>query len=1143
MKPERILFLAVIGITLLISILIITRYFKKDEGFGDFYKTQDAFTKSQGLNFHNKLNKSLPTNTGLQNEMKLLNRTLFSVDTMINKNRMMDMPPFSPEENPLPAFLERNRAECGPIRSPQFLKPHTKNPPTSCGWYYIDDENKYSLATLGTEKGPLDPDFLINHPGGQWVWDNEKAQKLEDAKKCRNLKSCETADIYANECGFCPSLSHGVPIKNGKSKYTDDPNLTCDTAIVTNPALCPVPEPTVKIVITDTGDTLKSGDIYKGEPIPFEATKPGLCDPNPKTGQLNPDCLIAIAKTIGFSEYGVLIKVLLGDSQGYYTRLGTNFDTMRVTKSIMEADGNFKLRAEYFGDGPITRNDVIYGYKKIYEFVKGAQDKRVRNASKWLVFGNEYDPCDYDPDKIGPFEPICQRRVALEAGCQPDGYKFPGPDSWANYNLLKWSAFNQYFQDMYQTLNNKDPKKQRQATLDCLGISVVSDAAILCGDPGAPCKVLTEAEIQRNTAVIAAQSNIDKYKSEIPVAKNPIEKKLAGHLYEEAIKVKAQVLAKIRKVNVCPPNPPIGCWDFSLGRSDDRMSKYGSTLKGTLNYTTLGGKKCAQFKGGNNYISINQPISTRDFKSISMMIYVNSNGPYPRLWDFNNSSLGGTWCLDNLFGCLSPGGSLGVSMYAMTNCNGPSIWTQNNTTPYGKWIHVVWTIDADFSGMSVYLNGQQRARWSDPNGKHWLRDKVYKNAWIMQSPEQFDKDVGVAWFRIFDYTLTAEAIALDMKNSWSFPPLPPLPPTPPTPYEYKGCWGDSSDRAISNYSGQVTNADECYNLAKDSGASVFGLQYYGQCFTGTNKDYNRFGKRDDAGCGPLGSGWTNQVYTLKPTPLAKPITYIPLINDALDYGARKQSPRISGNVQFQTTAGKQCAYFNNNMSTWISVNNAVNQDTFTVCFWMLLKSGTYYTVVSRTDTSMNNPSVQFDMVAGGMPLNVYLALPYHWTSGATQQGGSMQMNIWYHVALVVSKATATLYINGAKQGTATGGAPMPNRDIWLLGRSGDSGRAADVCLRQFALWDYVLSQENINSVLNQTKDSSYLSASDYVAPPAPPAFKGPAACKGLGSPSGDRRIRVYTKAECASLGGNFYSNGECTKREGGSFSWDCRVLN
>jgi len=52
----------------------------------------------------------------------------------------------------------------------------------------------------------------------------------------------------------------------------------------------------------------------------------------------------------------------------------------------------------------------------------------------------------------------------------------------------------------------------------------------------------------------------------------------------------------------------------------------------------------------------------------------------------------------------------------------------------------------------------------------------------------------------------------------------------------------------------------------------------------------------------------------------------------------------------------------------------------------------------------------------------------------------------------------------------------------------------------------------------------------------------PAACGTLGVP-GPGGIRKYTKAECDTLGGNFVGNGECLKKGGGSFSWECRFLN
>ena len=56
-------------------------------------------------------------------------------------------------------------------------------------------------------------------------------------------------------------------------------------------------------------------------------------------------------------------------------------------------------------------------------------------------------------------------------------------------------------------------------------------------------------------------------------------------------------------------------------------------------------------------------------------------------------------------------------------------------------------------------------------------------------------------------------------------------------------------------------------------------------------------------------------------------------------------------------------------------------------------------------------------------------------------------------------------------------------------------------------------------------------------------FKGPKECKGIGRPSPNGQIRLYEKTECDKLAGNWHGNGECTKPAGGSFSWDCRVLN
>jgi hypothetical protein len=803
----------------------------------------------------------MPTNDKLNQDPNMLANAMFNVDTMININKKPQYPYFSPTADPTPAFKERDKLECKKVGGPRGLKFRKKDETVACGWYYYDDDNKRGFATLGTEKGPIDKDFLTNNPGGQWMWNIFKAQKMEDLKKCRKITSCENSDIIPRKCGWCSTLNKGIPmLKNGKSKYPNDPNLNCDGSLYSNPASCPKPPKMAKTILTDKGKLLKSGDIYNGVEIPFVDQK-SLCEAS--SGKLSETCLISIAKTVGFSEFGVLVKVLDGDADGYYTKLGPNFDTMRIVKRIFETEANYKLKGPLFGDGAISRAEVLNAYRNIFKLVTSSPSKRVRNAAKWLVEGKDFDPCDYEPNKIGPFEPLCQERIALDAGCQRDGYKFPGPDSYANNNLLKWSVLTDFYNKLFQAVNSNNPIEQRKAALDCLGITIASDAAVLCGEPGTPCRVLSEAEIQRNTAVVSAQTNIDTYRQAIPEAKTPIEKKLANELYEQAIQLKTQVLDKIRRINKCPPNPPVACWDFYLERLDDRMQKYKSSRRGKIEFATLGGKKCAHFKGRNN-INIKDLVSTKDFKSITAMVYVNKEtSNFQFMWNFMNKYDGSNWNSDIFYGGVQYNGSASSVIFdSKQGGDGPSVRGPFKYTT-GKWVHLAWVIDEDYMGMTAFVDGASIGRWSDPRNPS-LKGRQFKDNAIMRTPFDFTNDTGVAWFRMFDYTMNAEALKMDMKNSWILPPMPPLPPNVDE-YTYEGCFGDCGPqgRALPVRLGNVREVEDCYTQARNKNFKKFGLQYYGECWVGNeNDDAKRYGPRDDVGCGELGSGCTNQVYTI-----------------------------------------------------------------------------------------------------------------------------------------------------------------------------------------------------------------------------------------------------------------------------------------
>ena len=120
MKGDALLLYLTIAVIVLLIILFVITYSNNSEGFGDFYNTQDKFTKEQGKYFNERINRSIPTNLGLQQDMKKIQNTLFSVDTMLNKNMIPDNPPFNPEEDPMPGFRERNRKECENVSRPKF---------------------------------------------------------------------------------------------------------------------------------------------------------------------------------------------------------------------------------------------------------------------------------------------------------------------------------------------------------------------------------------------------------------------------------------------------------------------------------------------------------------------------------------------------------------------------------------------------------------------------------------------------------------------------------------------------------------------------------------------------------------------------------------------------------------------------------------------------------------------------------------------------------------------------------------------------------------------------------------------------------------------------------------------------------------
>ena len=86
-----------------------------------------------------------------------------------------------------------------------------------------------------------------------------------------------------------------------------------------------------------------------------------------------------------------------------------------------------------------------------------------------------------------------------------------------------------------------------------------------------------------------------------------------------------------------------------------------------------------------------------------------------------------------------------------------------------------------------------------------------------------------------------------------------------------------------------------------------------------------------------------------------------------------------------------------------------------------------------------------------------------------------------------------------------------------------------------------ISEDVLTNMISNLDTQIKLSGQPVTAPVTNPLSQS---CGSGGRPSSDGRIRLYNKAECEQgLNGIYIANGECFKRGGGSYSWDCRSLN
>jgi hypothetical protein len=213
----------------------------------------------------------------------------------------------------------------------------------------------------------------------------------------------------------------------------------------------------------------------------------------------------------------------------------------------------------------------------------------------------------------------------------------------------------------------------------------------------------------------------------------------------------------------------------------------------------------------------------------------------------------------------------------------------------------------------------------------------------------------------------------------------------------------------------------------------------------------------------LNAKWMTQV-TLK-----NAIDYLPLATNSTNLGTSGNTVTTMGNVVYTSSTGKAAAYFNDTYSlSQYLILPYTNPEKFTFCFWLYAIDGYYYTAISLTTAALNSyiMALQVDTAVNGYGngLRVYTAMPDQWTNQPT---GSFSVQQWTHYAVTINQITFVeqLYVNGVLADTRTGsGSSLSRTDRFVLGRSGDNSRGFWGYIRQFAVFNTILTPYEVRDI-------------------------------------------------------------------------------
>ena len=208
-----------------------------------------------------------------------------------------------------------------------------------------------------------------------------------------------------------------------------------------------------------------SGNTPFGDPSSgnFGASVPNVCTPN-AAGGLTAQCLLSIAKGLGFSETGTVIRLI--------TTHGTPTDNESIAIDTLEMNGIPVPKSIIGGAGNIDTLTAGNAYNKIYTAMTAGSTPKIKAAATLLVNGDvNFDPCSIESLGNDPIPTRCLQREFRKVGCQASGAAYPTDSTAGSIKTMPIGDVRSTFQNLYNSMKNaKDSTNQYKAVKDCLGI-------------------------------------------------------------------------------------------------------------------------------------------------------------------------------------------------------------------------------------------------------------------------------------------------------------------------------------------------------------------------------------------------------------------------------------------------------------------------------------------------------------------------------------------------------------------------------------------------------------------------------------------------------------------------------------------------